>query len=617
MEVAVALLVAMVATVAAAAPLPAPEKVASLTVEQAREYAARKAPLQFDALVELDPAAAAELAKHEGAIRFTVLAELTAEAAQALAAHKPVGGFGQFDLDFRALRQISPETAAALATHVGNLRLPVLERLDSPELARKLAGQWGELKIGATELSPEIAAILATNEGVFENRTLPGVVFRRADGSRSVLWFATLRRLEPGVAEALAAQQGVLVLNELVDLDPAAAAALAKRKGGSLILNGLERLSPETAAALATYDGEIALRALRTLSPEAARALAAHRGRLHLTALVDAPPETLAILRTHPQVRLPRPPAVTAKTATEPTQNAAEAALPSPTRADVAYGDHPKHLLHFWKAKAADPGRPTPLMVFIHGGGWGGGDRLTKLAGTLEPVLAAGISVASVEYRFIGEAIAAGVEPPVKAPMHDAARALQFVRTKAAEWGIDKERVVVAGGSAGGCTALWLAFHDDLADPASADPVARESTRPLAVAVRNAQTSLDPDQLRDWIPGLEYGGHAFGLVAETGGKDVAIARFQAAREKILPWIAEYSPYALVSADDPPVYLHYESPPPSVPGEEKDLVHSASFGVHLQARLKAAGVPCELAYPGAAATAHTTLADGIIALLKQK
>jgi hypothetical protein len=30
--------------------------------------------------------------------------------------------------------------------------------------------------------------------------------------------------------------------------------------------------------------------------------------------------------------------------------------------------------------------------------------------------------------------------------------------------------------------------------------------------------------------------------------------FLAAREKILPWIAEYSPYALVSSDDPPVYL---------------------------------------------------------------
>lgn len=282
MEVAVALLVAVVASVAAAAPLPAPEKVASLTVEQAREYAARKAPLQFDALVELDAAAAAELAKHEGGIRFTVLAELSPEAARALAAHKPLKAFGQFDLDFRALRRITPETAAVLATHLGNLRLPALERLDSADLARKLAGQWGELKVGVTSLSPEIAAILATNEGVFEDRTRPGVVTRRADQSRSVLWFAGLSRLEPAAAESLVGHQGVLVLNDVTEISLETAAALARRKGGSLILNGLERLTPETAAALASYDGEIALRGLRDLSPEAAKALAAHRGRLHL-----------------------------------------------------------------------------------------------------------------------------------------------------------------------------------------------------------------------------------------------------------------------------------------------------------------------------------------------
>jgi hypothetical protein len=290
MEVAVALLAAAIAGVAAAAPLPAPEKIASITVEQAREYAARKAPLRFDALVTIDPEAAAELAKHDGTICFTALAELSPEAARALAAHKPLKGFGQFDLDFRALRQIAPETAVALTAHVGNLRLPALERLESPELARKLAGQWGELKVGVTELLPEIAAILAKNEGVFEDRSRPNVVTRRADQSRSVLWFAALKQLEPAVAESLVAHQGVLVLNELTELSPEAAAALARRKGGSLILNGLERLSPETAAALAAYDGEIALRGLRDLLPVAATALAAHRGRLHLMRGVDVRP---------------------------------------------------------------------------------------------------------------------------------------------------------------------------------------------------------------------------------------------------------------------------------------------------------------------------------------
>jgi len=281
---------AAVVSHATAAPAVDPLRAESLTVEQARELAGRKASLQFNALVTLEPAAAAELATHEGAICFAALADLSPEAALALAAHRPMKGFGHFDLEFRALRTIAPETAAALAAHVGNLRLPAIERLDSPELARKLAGQWGELKVGVTELAPEIAAILATNEGVFEDRSRPGVVTRRADQSRSVLWFAALKQLEPPVAASLAAHQGVLVLNELTELSPEAAAALARRKGGSLILNGLERLSPETAVALAAYDGEIALRGLRDLSSETATALAANRGRLHLIQGVDVRP---------------------------------------------------------------------------------------------------------------------------------------------------------------------------------------------------------------------------------------------------------------------------------------------------------------------------------------
>ena len=52
---------------------------------------------------------------------------------------------------------------------------------------------------------------------------------------------------------------------------------------------------------------------------------------------------------------------------------------------------------------------------------------------------------------------------------------LASVRSKAAEWNVDKTRVAASGGSAGACTSLWLAFHPDLADPASADPIERES----------------------------------------------------------------------------------------------------------------------------------------------
>jgi acetyl esterase/lipase len=113
----------------------------------------------------------------------------------------------------------------------------------------------------------------------------------------------------------------------------------------------------------------------------------------------------------------------------------AQPALPRPTAADVSYGEHSKQVLHFWKAESS---APTPLLFYIHGGGWMGGNR-ASVASLLPLMLEEGISVVSVEYRFIPEAIADGVSPPVKGPLHDAARALQFVRSKASEWNIDKQ----------------------------------------------------------------------------------------------------------------------------------------------------------------------------------
>ena len=81
----------------------------------------------------------------------------------------------------------------------------------------------------------------------------------------------------------------------------------------------------------------------------------------------------------------------------------------------------------------------------------------------------------SINYRYISQS--QDVVPPVKAPLTDAALALQTVRSKAAEWNIDKLRIGASGGSAGACSSLWLAFHNDMADPKSSDPIARESTR--------------------------------------------------------------------------------------------------------------------------------------------
>lgn len=281
-----------------------------------------------------------------------------------------------------------------------------------------------------------------------------------------------------------------------------------------------------------------------------------------------------------------------------------------PTQANVPYGTHERQVLDFWKAESA---KPTPLLFFIHGGGWMAGDKAR--VGGLEKYLAAGISVVSINYRYVSQAHAAGIKPPVKAPLEDAARALQFVRSKAAEWNIDKTRIAASGGSAGACSSLWLSFHDDMADPKSSDPVARESTRLWCAAVSGAQTTLDPQQMKEWTPNSRYGGHAFGFInSDPKKKADQFAAFLAARESVLPWIQEYSPYALVTPDDSPVYLAY-STPPALGKEEKDPTHTANFGVKLEEKLKSTGVPCELVYPGAPEVKHPQITDYLIEKLK--
>ena len=275
--------------------------------------------------------------------------------------------------------------------------------------------------------------------------------------------------------------------------------------------------------------------------------------------------------------------------------------IPKPTHSEVRYGTHERNVLDFWRAESKSP---TPVAFVIHGGGWKGGskERLDRFADP-NALLKEGISVAAINYRYVTST----EKPPVKAPLHDAARALQFVRSKAKEWNLDKKSIGAAGGSAGACSSLWLAFHDDLADPKSKDPVLRESSRLQCAAVIGAQTTLDPKQMKEWTPNSKYGGHAFGLHH--------FDRFLDNRKKIMPWIKEYSPYANVTKDDPPIFLQYNSPP-AIGKEQKDPTHTSNFGVKLQEHCIAKGVKCELYYPNGPKTTHTDTTAFLISQLNK-
>jgi acetyl esterase/lipase len=97
------------------------------------------------------------------------------------------------------------------------------------------------------------------------------------------------------------------------------------------------------------------------------------------------------------------------------------------------------------------PDKPLPLVVWIHGGGWRGGDKARCLA---MPLLEKGYAVASINYRLSGEAT-------FPAQIHDCKAAIRWLRANAKEHNIDPEHIGVWGGSAGGHLVALLGTSGD------------------------------------------------------------------------------------------------------------------------------------------------------------
>lgn len=257
-----------------------------------------------------------------------------------------------------------------------------------------------------------------------------------------------------------------------------------------------------------------------------------------------------------------------------------------PPIADVAYGPYPENKLDFWHAEGDSP---RPLLVYIHGGGWRGGNKRLQPS-QVDPYLAKGISVASITYRFTPA-------NPLPAPVHDAARALQYIRSRAAEWNLDKKRIALTGGSAGACTSMWLLLHDDLADPKATDPVLRESTRVIAAAAGAGQTSIDPKVIEPWLgPGVLLHPMIANAVGEATSAD-ALANY----DKHAAHYREFSPINHVSAGDPPLFLSYGADM-SLPSKDAGHgIHHPVYGVKMKEACDAAKVECHLLIPGTSAS----------------
>src|SRR4029078_13584704 len=132
-----------------------------------------------------------------------------------------------------------------------------------------------------------------------------------------------------------------------------------------------------------------------------------------------------------------------------------------------------------------------------------------------------------------------------------------------------------------------------LADPKSNDAVARESTRLTCAAVNGAQTSLDPKQIQEWMPNATYAGHAFGFAAEGRARREEFRLALENRDKILPWIREYSPIELVTQDTPPFFSAFpaQDKPPVAGETQRAPTHSAVYGIELEKKMNEVCVEC--------------------------
>ena len=162
--------------------------------------------------------------------------------------------------------------------------------------------------------------------------------------------------------------------------------------------------------------------------------------------------------------------------------------------ADIPYGPYERNAFNIF---LPDCDGPTPLIIFIHGGGFTSGSKERYSEQQIRDVLQQCVAWATIGYRLLPPRVEVE-QPPgtenergVIVSLIDAALSLQFMRYHSRSLNLDSDNIAVWGRSAGAGTSLWLGTHDDLADPDNSDPVLRESTRVKAVGALGTQATYN------------------------------------------------------------------------------------------------------------------------------
>jgi acetyl esterase/lipase len=248
---------------------------------------------------------------------------------------------------------------------------------------------------------------------------------------------------------------------------------------------------------------------------------------------------------------------------------------------DVVYsqpaGYRPLRLDLYLPAETAErPADGFPLVVFIHGGGWMGGDtRRTGAFADFPDVLASlaarGYVIASVEYRLSGEAI-------FPAAIEDVKAAIRWLRANAAKYGIDPARALTWGVSAGGHLAALAAVS---CKAAALEPAQTPGAAKASDCVQGAVA---------W-----YGVFDLATIAAQARRDKALSRDvrDAPEWRLLGCFASKCKKGRIAAASPVTYVDANDPPMLLIVGDADRTVPYHQTLEMADKLTAAGVPNDL------------------------
>ena len=285
---------------------------------------------------------------------------------------------------------------------------------------------------------------------------------------------------------------------------------------------------------------------------------------------------------------------------------------------DISYGDDAANKFDIFMPESA---APTPLVIFIHGGGFTSGDKQSKYgAGGTGPdeirqVLSAGAAYASINYRLLSTSV--DTDGIIK-PLGDSRRALQFIRYYAQSLNIDPTKIVAYGNSAGAGTAVWLATADEIADSNAADPVLTQSSRILAAGATETQGTYD---IVKWetVIFTDFGITLDGLVASMPSLTQRLLNFYGITVQndlftpaIVSYRADVDMLGLMDASDAPLWINNNKRSALAPITQAELLHHPLHAKALLDQAQAVGLENVINIPELGITSSST--EGIIEFL---